>query len=125
MEKGVKQIAMNLSGGGVSDTHVGNPSFKCPQYATLGETSSIISSISCDMPKQIAINLYNGVCGTIHAIGGTHCPSNILPPPQPHKVRSNSIYKCLTGHYHKISSRNIFRGFQEQAFIVIQHDTKI
>lgn len=32
--------------------------------------------------RQIAINLYQGVCGTLHAIGGTHCPSNILPPPE-------------------------------------------
>lgn len=71
------------------------------------------------MTKQFAINLYNGVCGTLHAIGGTHCPSNILPP-QPHEVRSNGIYKCLTAHYHKTSSRNIFGGFNEQAFIVIQ-----
>ena len=41
-------------------------------------------------------------------------------PPQPHEVRSNGIYKCLTAHYGKIRIRNIFRGFQEQAFIVIQ-----
>lgn len=32
------------------------------------------------MKKQVAINLYNGVCGTLHAVGGTQCPSNILPP---------------------------------------------
>ena len=35
-----------------------------------------------EMTKQFAINLYNGVCGTLHAVGGTHCPSNILPPPE-------------------------------------------
>lgn len=59
MAKGVKQIAMNLSGGGISDTHVGNTSFKRPQYATLGETAPIISFISCDM-RQIAFNLQSG-----------------------------------------------------------------
>lgn len=59
MAKGVKQIAMNLSGGGISDTHVGNTSFKRPQYATLGETAPIISFISCNM-RQIAFNLQSG-----------------------------------------------------------------
>lgn len=70
--------------------------------------------------KQIAFNLYNGVCGTLHAIGGTHCPSNILPPPQSRQIRSDGVYGYLTAHYHKVSPRNIFEGFREQAYIVIQ-----
>lgn len=72
--------------------------------------------------KQIAINLYNGICGTLHAIGGTHCPSNILPPPGARQIRSDGVYGCLTAHYHKVSPRNIFGGFKEQAFIVIQDE---
>lgn len=72
--------------------------------------------------KQIAINLYNGICGTLHAIGGTQCPSNILPPPGTRQIRSDGIYGCLTAYYHKISPRNIFGGFHEQAFIVINDE---
>lgn len=40
-----------------------------------------MSTSSTTRARQLAINLYQGVCGTLHAIGGTHCPSNILPPP--------------------------------------------
>lgn len=75
--------------------------------------------------KQIAINLVSGVCNTLHANPGVMSPSNILTPPPSAQIRPDGVYKCLTAHYHKISSRNIFRGFQEQAFIVIQDDTKI
>ena len=75
------------------------------------------------MTKQIPINLYDGVMATLHANPGVHCAYNILDTPPP--ISDDRSYKCLTAHYHKISSRNIFRGFQEQAFIVIQHDTKI
>lgn len=39
-----------------------------------------MSTSSMTRARQLAINLYNGVCGALHAIGGTHCPSNILPP---------------------------------------------
>lgn len=31
--------------------------------------------------KQIAINLYNGCCGTLHANPGVHCPYNIIDTP--------------------------------------------
>ena len=80
MAKGVKQIAMNLSGGGISDTHVGNTSFKRPQYATLGETAPIISFISCDM-RQIAFNLQSGGDAiTITCNLKNQGPRNILPP---------------------------------------------
>ena len=41
-----------------------------------------MSTSSMTHARQIAINLYNGICGTLHAIGGTQCPSNILPPPE-------------------------------------------
>lgn len=80
MAKGVKQIAMNLSGGGISDTHVGNPSFKCPQYATLGETAPIISFISCDM-RQIAINLQNGVAIALVVSMCKTGVCQVIPPP--------------------------------------------
>ena len=74
------------------------------------------------MAKQIAFNLVSGVCNTLHANPGVMCPSNVITPPQPHKVRSDGIYKCLTAHYHKISPRNIFGGFREQAIIVISDE---
>ena len=41
-----------------------------------------MSTSSTTRARQLAINLYQGVCGTLHAVGGTHCPSNILPPPE-------------------------------------------
>lgn len=66
--------------------------------------------------KQIAINLYNNVSLTLHARSGVHLPYNIMDCPP---TSSDGVYKCLTAHYHKISSRNIFRGFKEQAIIVI------
>lgn len=71
--------------------------------------------------RQIAINLYQGVCGTLHSVGGTHCPSNILPPGA-RQIRSDGVYGCLTAHYRKVSPRNIFGGFKEHAFIVIQDE---
>lgn len=40
-----------------------------------------MSTSSMTHARQIAINLYQGVCGTLHSVGGTHCPSNIFPPP--------------------------------------------
>ena len=72
--------------------------------------------------KQIVFNLVSGVCGTLHAIGGTQCPSNILPPPGARQIRSDGVYGCLTAHYHKVSPRNIFGGFKEQAIIVISDE---
>lgn len=45
--------------------------------------------------KQIAFNLYNGVCGTLHAIGGTHCPSNILPPPSRMRFAQTAFISVL------------------------------
>ena len=74
-----------------------------------------------EMTKQFAINLYNGVCGTLHAVGGTHCPSNILPP-RKSEIRSGGVFGCLTAHYHKVSPRNIFGGFREQAIIIISDE---
>lgn len=68
--------------------------------------------------KQIAINLVSGVCNTLHANPGMMCPSNVLTPPSA-QIRSDRVYKCLTAHYHKVSPRNIFGGFREQAIIVI------
>lgn len=31
--------------------------------------------------KQIAINLYSGLCGALHSNPGVHCPYNILLTP--------------------------------------------
>ncbi len=31
--------------------------------------------------KQIAFNLYNGLCGTLHARSGVHCPYNLMECP--------------------------------------------
>lgn len=33
------------------------------------------------MKKTIAINLYNGLCGTLHAQSGVHSPYNIIDCP--------------------------------------------
>lgn len=33
------------------------------------------------MKKTIAINLYNGLCGTLHARSGVHSPYNIMDCP--------------------------------------------
>lgn len=72
--------------------------------------------------KQIAINLYNGCCGTLHANPGVHSPYNILDTPP--SISANRIFKCITAHYYKISTRNIFSGFKEQAIMVIKLKTK-
>lgn len=94
------------------------------------------------MPKTIAINLYNGVCGTLHAIGGTHCPSNILPPP--HRLRfaqtafivvrdekqilMNAIdngraYPAFVAHFANLGPRNIFnKWYRAPGIIVIEYE---
>lgn len=72
------------------------------------------------MTKQIPINLYDGVMATLHANPGVHCAYNILDTPPP--ISDDRIYKCLTSHYHKVSPRNIFGGFREQAIIVISDE---
>lgn len=69
--------------------------------------------------KQIAINLYQGVSCTLHANPGVMSPSNVITPPPSAQICTDSVYGCLTSHYHKISPRNIFGGFREQAIIVI------
>lgn len=71
--------------------------------------------------KQIALNLVSGVCNTLRANPSVMCPSNVLTPPSD-SVRADSVYGCLTAHYHKISPRNIFGGFREQAIIVIENE---
>lgn len=48
-----------------------------------------------EMTKTIAINLYDGVCGTLHAIGGTQCPSNILPPPERMRFAQTAFLSVL------------------------------
>lgn len=48
----------------------------------------------------------------------THHTTSWIAP----KISADGIFKCITAHYHKISSRNIFRGFKEQAFIVIEDE---
>lgn len=47
-------------------------------------------------------------------------PVQHITPLGARQIRSDGIYGCLTAHYHKISPRNIFGGFKEYAFIVIQ-----
>ena len=47
-------------------------------------------------------------------------PLQYIAPPGARQIRSDGVYGCLTAHYHKVSPRNIFGGFKEQAFMVIQ-----
>lgn len=70
------------------------------------------------MKKQIAINLVSGVSNTLRANPGMYCPSNAITPP-PSEVRTDRVCGCITAHYCKISTRNIFGGFKEPAIIVI------
>ena len=70
--------------------------------------------------KQIPINLCQGISCTIRHNPGVMSPSNVITPPQSRQIRSDGVYGCLTAHYHKVSPRNIFEGFKEQAFMVIQ-----
>ena len=41
------------------------------------------------------------------------------------KPTGGGISPCVTSHYHKVSPRNIFGGFKEQAFIVFKMDKVI
>ena len=52
-----------------------------------------------------------------HALSVQH-----ITPPQSRQIRSDGVYGCLTAHYHKVSPRNIFGGFKEQAIIVISNE---
>lgn len=56
--------------------------------------------------KQIVFNLVSGVCGTLHAIGGTHCPSNILPPPERVRFAQTAFIvvlpRIITKYHHAI-----------------------
>lgn len=70
--------------------------------------------------KQIAINLVSEMCCTLHANAGVYSTSNTIPPPRKVKIRADGVFGCLTAHYQKISSRNIFKGFKEQAIIIIE-----
>lgn len=71
--------------------------------------------------KQIALNLVSGVCNTLHANPGVMSPSNVIAP-QSAQICTDNVYGCITAHYHKISPRNIFGGFREQAIIVISDE---
>lgn len=77
MEKGVKQIAMNLSGGGMSDNRMRSPQKRSSQHTTLGETASIISFISCDM-RQIGLSLVSNLAPTVTARCGAGYLTNYL-----------------------------------------------
>lgn len=42
------------------------------------------------------------------------------PPPGARQIRSDGVYSCLTAHYHKVSPRDLLKGFKEQAIMTIK-----
>lgn len=78
------------------------------------------------MTKQIPINLWSGVAGTVRA--DDRCaPYNMIDCPR--KYRFTAIAEILppasagryvTAHYAKIAPRNILSGFHEPAVMTIR-----
>ena len=55
------------------------------------------------MKRQIAINLYDGVCGTLHANPGVHSPYNIIDTPP--RFRQTAFITIENGTTHRTDPR--------------------